>query len=185
MIIEINLLPKSYYISKRRKQMGLMLVGIGLILVLLLGGLYVSKLMQVIKIKNKINEVTKEQQKYTAILAQIESIKKDESTLMERKNIYDTLRKEQKIWAEILDKLNKSVPNNLWFTSVTNSKAKGGDRSFTILGSAVSKVAVANFINNLKNSNFFSDVTFETINDTGPGNNLSRISFNVTCKSKE
>ncbi|OGF45913.1 MAG: hypothetical protein A2452_06250 [Candidatus Firestonebacteria bacterium RIFOXYC2_FULL_39_67] len=155
MLIEINLLPESYYKAKRLKQM--IALGILIVIVVVTGmvGLYLVTLAQVQTLKSQIKEVESKQQEFTQTLIEMENIKKTNASVKEYLDVINELKDKQVYWLLILDSFNKTIPNNIWLNSLSNKVEAGGVRTFTATGVALYKESVADFATNLNESTGF------------------------------
>ncbi len=110
-------------------------------------------------------------------LEESERLKKELDTKLE---IMRKLKARQKDAVLMLDKISVSLPDWVWLTGLTYS----GSSAITISGKALSNNLIADFINNLFNSNFFQNVKLvssKTVKDSG----TDVYEFSLTCNFKK
>jgi len=62
----------------------------------------------------------------------------------------------------LLDQLSREIPDSLWLTDVTLAEG-----NLSIVGQALSQVAVSDFVRNLRLSSYFADTDLDFTQDTG------------------
>ncbi|OGF50711.1 MAG: hypothetical protein A2044_03965, partial [Candidatus Firestonebacteria bacterium GWA2_43_8] len=185
MLIEINLLPESYYKAKRLKQM--IALGILIVIVVVAGmvGLYVVTLAQAQSLKTQIKEVEEKQKEFTQTLIEMENIKKTNASVKEYLDVINELKDKQVYWSLILDNVNKTIPNNVWLNSLNNKVEAGGVRTFTATGVGLYKESVADFATNLNESTGFFKNAFVSSMTEAVINGRTSINFAMTFQAIE
>lgn len=148
MRIEINLLPPSYFEAKKRQQMILLGIAGGILVVALFIGFNVMKFVQANNLKRQIAQVEEEQKKYETVLTELERIRQQKTQVEEREKLLDELLTRQARWPNFLVQFGRATPDSIYLMSLKNGG--GADRlTFTVDGRALSKQAVADFLNSL------------------------------------
>ncbi|OGF48652.1 MAG: hypothetical protein A2231_01470 [Candidatus Firestonebacteria bacterium RIFOXYA2_FULL_40_8] len=155
MLIEINLLPESYYKAKRLKQMIALAILIVIVVAASMIGLYLVTLAQVQTLKSQIKDVEAKQQEFTQTLIEMENIKKTNASVKEYLDVINELKDKQVYWSLILDNINRTIPHNVWLNSLNNKVEAGGVRTFNATGVGLYKESVADFATNLNESTGF------------------------------
>jgi len=154
-MIRINLLPTK----KIRKQMGLkqeLLLGF-LLLVLtgvLLGLVWVWQSNRVERLTLDRNQKKQRLAQLKETVAEVERFKKDKELYEQRIAIIHDLEAQQSGPVHVLDELSLNIPDKLWFDSLS---LKG--KALTVTGKAFANIAIVDFVNNLKRSPYFQNVT--------------------------
>lgn len=183
-MIEINLLPESFYKSKRKKQLILIITGAAFVAAAVLVGLYVLAFMRVTILNGRIETIEAQQKSFEKVLFEIDNIKKSRKFLEDRKGSIRELQEAQVYWVLILDDFNKCIPNNLWLNSFTNKVEAGGSRTFSVDGIALFKEVVADFISNLNSSALFKNANLVSLTET-IASGAKVYSFKLTFQSIE
>jgi len=184
-MIEINLLPESYFKAKRKKQIIAAVIGGGILLAICLVVLYLFTLMNIASLNSKIEKVEKERKEFDKILTEIDNIKKTKAVVKERLDAINELLDSQVVWPLLLYNFNKTIPNNVWLTSLTNKIEAGGFRTWTVDGISLFKEAVADFISNLNQPNgLFRNANLVTLVETTISGKVV-YSFKLTFQSIE
>ena len=183
MTIEINLLPESFYKAKRKKKLIILLVGVCIVFLAIVLGVYFKKVIELAKINKEIHQVEEEQKKYEQILKEIEQINKDRKLVAEKEKVISSLQNQQIKWPRFLYNFNQAVPNLMWVKSLTNT-SQGNLRRFTLKGNAVNKNTVTKFLANLElRVQGIQNIELKNIFDTG-GAEIGRVSFEIVFTVK-
>jgi type IV pilus assembly protein PilN len=162
-MIHINLLPVRQ-IKQRlrvRNEVAIFLLSLGLLTMLILsvaGG-------QIIKVnalsgENKI--LTAKKASYQPILVEIEKLKKDKNEQETKLDVIKKLKTVSQITVRILDELAKIFPTNrLWLTSLRQS-----GNSMDLSGVALDNATIAQFMQNISGSHYFSSVELSQTQQT-------------------
>jgi len=157
-MIKINLLsiPKARKAKKQMEiQYELILAGV-LIGIVVVACTYFWYLMNS-RIDRLRNEKTKANAELTVLkekVKEVENYESNKKVLEEKNRIIEQLKKNQGAPVRLLDELSKSMePLKIWLTTV-----KEEDSHVEVDGKAVTNADIVQFINNLKNTKFFSDI---------------------------
>jgi len=159
-LIEINLLPQSYFKAKRLKKIIVLAVLGVIVVVAVMVGLYTIVLAQLSTLNNEIKKVETRQQEFIKTLNEIDNMKKTKAQVDEYLGVITDLKDRQVLWPLILDSFNKTVPSNIWINALNNKPDAGGVRSFNVVGVGLFKESVADFVSNLNDpAGFFKNAS--------------------------
>ena len=161
-MIKINLLPVKRAAKKAKvpvdTAMFQLVVGLGIVLVFVGAcGYRWQMLVDEVALKTQIKESkTKELDALKKKVQEVEDYEKNKRLLEDKNRIIEQLRKNQGGPVRLLDYLSQSLdPLKIWLTSVD------GDAQVAINGKALTNDDIVQFIRNLQQSGFFTDVMLE------------------------
>ena len=161
-MIKINLLPVKRAARKAKvavdTAMFQLVVGLGIVLVFVGAcGYRWQMLVDEVALKTQIKEgKTKELDALKKKVQEVEDYEKNKRLLEDKNRIIEQLRKNQGGPVRLLDYLSQSLdPLKIWLTSVD------GDAQVAINGKALTNDDIVQFIRNLQQSGFFTDVMLE------------------------
>lgn len=181
-MIKINLLPQGIRREEgTKKQIQLVIIGmITLVVVLVL--FYVWKILVYINMKKEFNQVNAKLETMNSIVARVEQLQSQKAVLDRKWGIIEQLMKNQFTWARILDEFTGCIPKNIWLTSLGSSGGDGG-KVLSLTGEAFTNFDIADFINSLEDSDFFSNVELISIQESAAGGKeVSTLHFNLTMR---
>jgi type IV pilus assembly protein PilN len=157
-MIKINLLPVTKA-RKAKKQMEIqyeMILGGVLVGFVLVACTYFWYLMDS-RIDRLKNEKTKANAELTALkekVKEVEDYEKNKKILEDKNRIIEQLKKNQGAPVRLLDELSKSMePLKIWLTTVSEQGPQ-----VEVEGKAITNSDIVEFINNMKNTKFFTDI---------------------------
>jgi type IV pilus assembly protein PilN len=159
-MIRINLLP----VPKARKQETLILqVAAGL---LILGGIAMGcyfigagKKAEIASINAQIQQKQREIAELKAKVGEVEKYKKQAQVLEEQLGVIRNLEKGRSGPVKMLDELTDLVPRKLWINTFKESSKR-----VTVDGVAESGPVIADFLENLKSSKYFTNPVLSVVN---------------------
>ena len=161
-MIKINLLPVKRAAKKAKvavdTAMFQLVVGLGIVLVFVGAcGYRWQMLVDEVALKTQIKEgKTKELDALKKKVQEVEDYEKNKRLLEDKNRIIEQLRKNQGGPVRLLDYLSQSLdPLKIWLTSVD------GDAQVAINGKALTNDDIVQFIRNLQQSGYFTDVMLE------------------------
>jgi len=161
-VIKINLLPVKRAAKKAKvavdTAMFQLVVGLGIVLVFVGAcGYRWQMLVDEVALKTQIKEgKTKELDALKKKVQEVEDYEKNKRLLEDKNRIIEQLRKNQGGPVRLLDYLSQSLdPLKIWLTTVD------GDAQVAINGKALTNDDIVQFIRNLQQSGFFTDVMLE------------------------
>ena len=169
-MIRINLLGRARPKAARQAvplEATLQIVFFAAALLVAFGVLYYnlhSTNQQITEVRLHIQKQTGEKARLEQLKAQVDEFERQRVVLQQRINIIEELQRNRTGGQELLDALANTVTrtDTLWLTSMTRS-----GNGLTLVGSAGSINAVANFITQLKHSGYFDQIEIkESVQDT-------------------
>ena len=161
-MIKINLLPVKRAARKAKvpvdTAMFQVVVGLGIVLVFVgTCGYRWQMLVDEVALKTQIKESkTKELDALKKKVQEVEDYEKNKRLLEDKNRIIEQLRKNQGGPVRLLDYLSQSLdPLKIWLTSVD------GDAQVAINGKALTNDDIVQFIRNLQQSGYFTDIMLE------------------------
>jgi len=169
-MIRINLLGRARPKAARQAvplEATLQIVFFAAALLVAFGVLYYnwhSTNQQIAEVRQHIQKQTGEKARLEQLKAQVDDFERQKTVLQQRINIIEALQRNRTGGQELLDALANTVTrtDTLWLTSLTRQ-----GNVLTILGTAGSINAVANFITQLEHSGYFNQIEIkESTQDT-------------------
>jgi type IV pilus assembly protein PilN len=169
-MIRINLLGRARPKAARQAvplEATLQIVFFAAALLVAFGVLYYnwhSTNQQIIEVRLHIQKQTGEKARLEQLKAQVDEFEREKAVLQQRINIIEQLQRNRTGGQELLDALANTVTrtDTLWLTSLTRT-----GNVLTIIGTAGSINAVANFITQLEHSGYFNQIEIkESTQDT-------------------
>ncbi len=151
-MIEINLLPvrsrkKRKAASDGRHFFGLYVLGVFL-LIAAIGFLWVTKSNEIGILQAKSNKLKNEMKKYERFEKELADLKKEQDSIVKRRNVIQDLKKDRDKIVRLLALLGAEVPGDrLWFERFALSGAM-----LTLNGIALTNETVAEFMKGLEDS---------------------------------
>lgn len=177
---EINLMP-PILVEKKKGQWRNIVVGVGLSIILLLLAVWYAGIVIGVKQKEvtleKINAQIAELQPY---LREIKQLEEDIAEMKKRVEVIIQLDKGRFLWAHLLDEMAMCIPTGLWLSTFSNPTGN----SLDLEGQALDNFSIANFMNNLMNSEVFTDVVLGRIESTTI-NEYPIKTFSIKCNFKQ
>ena len=169
-MIRINLLGHETSKPKKRAMPTLTIGGsdnAGFILaivvtVVLLAGTWWWQRVSLRGLEASHAEVVAEQLELADIAEQVRNLQDRRAFVGQKRGVIIDLKKSQSGPLLLLDQLSRELPDSLWLTDLTLT-----DGHVSIVGSALSPVAVADFVTNLRLSSYFADTDLDFTQDTG------------------
>ena len=119
----------------------------------LIGFLYFSQSNRLSTEEKLLDEGKAKKAELDKILKKLEEVRNTNTILKNKMNIIDNLKKTQNGALIMMDKVSRALPDWVWLTSLNFSGQK-----LNLDGRALSNNLIADFINNLQNSNYFVNV---------------------------
>jgi len=126
-----------------------------------------------------IAEISEKEQKIAqnrSLTAELNKAKESNKILDEKLNVINSLRKQKNTPARVLDELSTNKPEKIQFESLKKEGSKLG-----IEGIALDDETVANFMENLRKSKFFSNVDL-VVSEQVEQNKIKLKKFIITCE---
>ena len=151
-MIEINLLPESFYKLRRIKRLILLIIGMTIAIVAVFAGILALKYMSVKTLQKQVSDVEKQQQKYKNIFTELENLKTRKEQLAKQEKMLETLLQHQSVWPILLTEFNKMLPDGIWLNTLSNKLDASGSKTFSLDAVSLTRDSIADFIINLENT---------------------------------
>lgn len=180
-MIRINLIGREPARPKRRRAMpeitlggseNLPFVAAVLVTLLLIGAGWWYQSRQLSRLQSRLAQVQAERQELADTVAKVETFEERKALINQKLDVIVQLKRQQTGPVLMLDQISRLLPDSLWLTML---EARQGGVS--IQGSALSNVAIADFVSNLNNSPYFTDVELRLTEDTGDA-----FRFQLNCR---
>ncbi len=138
----------------------LSLLGGALVLVLLAGAVYLhfSQNRQAAAFEERIDVARQDSTRYSRAISKIREIESSQSAIAARIQAIQTVDQGRFRWPHVLDEISRSLPDNLWLTSVTRGDELEGGR-IEITGVTFSNLTLTQFMSSLEGSPYFESVS--------------------------
>jgi len=170
-MIRINLLPVRQLKAEVARRQELTIGVICVILTVIAIGVF--HLIQSARLSSHEEELAQLRSEIQTLNAQakgVTNLNSDIKVLKEKLKVIDELGKQKTGPARVMENLSSAIPNRLWLTEFRES---GG--SLSISGLSVDNETIANFLKELSESSYFSDVELgETTQVSENQGNLKR-----------
>jgi len=106
--------------------------------------------------------VTAEQQELAETAARVRILEDRRAVVSQKLGVIVDLKKSQAGPVVLLDQLSRELSDSLWLTDMTLTNG-----NVSIIGQALSEIAISDFAQNLRLSSFFADTALDFTQDTG------------------
>jgi len=177
-MVRINLIPVRQVKKRELGRQQLYLFG-----VLLLGGimgnyLWLKQVQEGVDLKkSQVAKLNQDIQGLDRAIGEVKTITAEKKDLEDKLKVLETLKKKRVGPVKVLDALAQVIPAHVWLTNLTE---KGG--AVQLQGLGMTNDDVADFMRELKRSQYFSDIVLKKVNTegaTGPVNQV--VKFEITC----
>ena len=184
-MIRINLLGRARPKAARQAvplEATLQVVFFAAALLVAFGVLYYnwhSTNQQIIEVRLHIQKQTGEKARLEKLKAQVDEFESQRAVLQQRINIIEALQRNRTGGQELLDALANTVvrTDTLWLTSFTRT-----GNGLTIIGTAGSINAVANFITQLEHSGYFNQIEIKESAQDTKNTAIQTFTFTLTAQ---
>jgi type IV pilus assembly protein PilN len=123
-----------------------------------------------------LNAAQEEKKQLQYVLAALERLEEQKSTLERKINLINYLKSRQEIAVRTMDELSKNIPGWVWLTETSYDA-----QAITIKGRALSNNLIADYVYNLENSPHLSNVKIESINQRSQQTGTPYLEFSLTA----
>lgn len=131
-------------------------VATALVTVGIIGYLYITQTKTLEEKTNLLNDMNAKKTTLKNVENTLKELEAAKSDLTRKVNLIGALRSQQQNTVKMMDIVSDALPEWVWLTSLSFS----GPR-LNLVGKAITNNLIADFINNLKASNKFSDIQFQ------------------------
>jgi type IV pilus assembly protein PilN len=152
-----------------------------LIGVAIIAGMYITQQATLKNREQTLKERKARKAELDEVLKELESLEKAKALLDKKVKSIQDLKKQQQRCVKMMDQLSSSLPQWVWLTSL---KFSGG--RLDLNGKALTNSLIADFINQLKSTNYFVNVQFkDSTRDKAKGSgNQEVFKFSISCVYK-
>jgi type IV pilus assembly protein PilN len=178
-MIKVNLLPLKR--KKKPKPMptfvitAVMVTAVTIVVILGIVFIFNSRLSSR-KAQFKANEMMIAELKIR--IKEVENFEQLNKTIQDKNNVIEQLRKNQSIPVKLLDEASLLLPNGVWLNAMTTLR-----ENVNIDGYAYANSDIVSYVDNMKNSQTFTDVFLQESKSTNI-DNTSLYMFKLTFKIK-
>lgn len=178
--IEINLLPAEYRIHHQSFQISSAIVFtlLGICVVALVLSFLSFNLMNSNRIlNNQIKTVQGSIEINRPIQQEINKLKEDHRVIKEKIRGLELINVNREKWVRLMEEFSTRLPEYTWLVSV---KEEAGEKSIIYIeGRTFSFPEVANFMSNLKECQYVSDIELSQIEQTDPKERIFKFSISL------
>ncbi len=155
-------------------------VGVGVITVVIIGFLYMTQSQTLAKTKNTLNEKKAKKVQLKDVENTLRELEKTQKDLSNKVSLISQLKLRQESTVKMMDEVSNALPEWVWLTSLGFS-----GNQVRLSGKALNNNLIANFINNLKATDSFTNVDFKKSSRTKQSGFEDIFTFSITCTFKE
>ena len=137
---QVNLLPPELRERQRtRRQTGLVIAGVALVLVVLVG-MYVLQTMRLSELDQDLQDQQAANQELRVQIAELDQFRQLEAALQEREQLVEGLFQNQILWSSALQDISDVIPSEMWLTNLTGTVTQGEPGATTTAGGSVGSI---------------------------------------------
>jgi type IV pilus assembly protein PilN len=125
---------------------------------------------------SRLNTAQEEKKQLQYVLAALEKLEAQKSTLERKINLINLLKARQEIAVRTMDELSKNIPGWVWLTETSYNA-----QEITIKGRALSNNLIADYVYNLENSPHLSNVKILSITQKSTQSDSQYLEFSLTA----
>jgi len=147
-------------VEKKKGQWRNVVIGLFLGIIVVAFALWYAGIVMGVKQKEaKLEKITTQIDELQPHLAEIRRLEGDIVEMKKRVDVIVQLDKGRFLWAHLLDEMVECMPPGLWLDGYRNTSGKALDLD----GKSFDNFSIANFMNNLINSEFFTQIVLQQI----------------------
>jgi type IV pilus assembly protein PilN len=150
---EVSEAPAAPEPEIREKKTQLPYMLIFLLVIVLIGALFLIQKRELDNEKALLEDARAEKQSLQYVLAKLEEMENQKQVLSRKINLISRLKARQGTGVIIMDELSKNLPDWVWLTEVDYKEF-----NIHIKGKSLSNNLIADFISNLEENRYFSNV---------------------------
>ena len=156
-MIRINLIPSEERIvtSTAGPNWGLIALAVTpVVYFMLLGSIYMYQVHKVTVLDEMIRQEEMAVKKYKPAIAKLKTLREEHAQIQARLEAIEDIDRDRQIPVRMIEAISRSVPRYLWLEKVEETGAPGLE--ITIEGNTFSNLIVSDFLDRLRDSNFFT-----------------------------
>jgi len=150
---EVSEAPAAPEPELREKKTQLPYMLIWLLVIVLIGALFLIQKREIDNEKAMLEDAKAQKQSLQYVLAKLEDLENQKQILTRKINLITRLKSRQGVGVIIMDELSRNLPDWVWLTEV-NFK----NFNIRIEGKSLSNNLIADYISNLEESQYFTNV---------------------------
>jgi len=131
-------------------------VGASVLTVFIIGGMYFLQSNKLTSVKKHLGERKARLVELEDVLETLKVLEKTKKVLKNKVDIIQNLNSRKQVAVKMMDQLSRALPEMVWVRGM-----RFNNNTLSLSGSALSNNLVADFINNLKSTNYFTDIKFK------------------------
>lgn len=166
-MVQINLLPSKVRKTKVALRFYTYIIITGSIAAIIMIFILLGILAQTKRIEMKIRKSKADEALVAEKAGSLMGLVEQEKKIAVVQAMVRELTREQPVWITILDELADQIQADMWLTKVLSQREEKEQVLVLMLeGEAYHKIAVADFLTMLENSQLFTNVTLEALTET-------------------
>jgi type IV pilus assembly protein PilN len=155
---DINLLPTEIIDDRKSRERTNLIILLSILITVTAFSLLLIPYNQLLRLEGKKRHLKESISRLSNITAVEKKLEEEKGKLVFRKKVLSMIETEEYDILLVLEKIEKLIPEDIFFLSLTTSGNK-----LTISGAAKNKEAVADLIHSMKELNIFEDVFVPSI----------------------
>lgn len=147
-----------------------------LLLIIAVFALFLFQKRVINKEKNLLREAQEEKKQLQDVLVKLDKLEEQKRIFEKKIDLINQLKSFQEVAVKIMDELSKNIPEWVWLTETTYN-----NQAVKIKGNALSNNLIADYIFNLENSPYFSNVNLISSTQKRTKNN-QYLEFSLTTQ---
>ncbi|MEN8223269.1 MAG: PilN domain-containing protein [Acidobacteriota bacterium] len=131
-------------------------VGASVLTVFIIGGMYFLQSNKLSDVKKNLEERRARLVELEEVLQTLKTLEKTKKDLKNKVDIIQSLNSRKQVAVKMMDQLSRALPEMVWLKNM-----KFTNNTVSLSGSALSNNLIADFINNLKSTNYFGNIKFK------------------------
>ncbi|MEN8223564.1 MAG: PilN domain-containing protein [Acidobacteriota bacterium] len=132
------------------------IIGASVLTFFIIGGMYFLQSNKLTDVKNNLEERRARLVELEDVLQTLKTLENTKKILKNKVDIIQSLNSRKQVAVKMMDQLSRALPEMVWLSNM-----KFNNNTVSLVGSALSNNLVADFINNLKSTNYFSNIKFK------------------------
>ena len=132
------------------------IIGASVLTVFIIGGMYFLQSNKLSNVKKTLEERRARLVELEEVLQTLKTLENTKKILKNKVDIIQNLNSRKQVAVKMMDQLSRALPEMVWLTNMRFT-----NNTVSLSGSALSNNPIADFINNLKSTNYFMNIQFK------------------------
>ncbi len=132
------------------------IIGASVLTVFIIGGLYFLQSNKLSNVKKTLEERRARLVELEEVIQTLKTLENTKKILKNKVDIIQNLNSRKQVAVKMMDQLSRALPEMVWLTNMRFT-----NNTLSLSGSALSNNLIADFINNLKSTNYFTNIQFK------------------------